>query len=94
MDVVGGYILDKKVLFIINPVAGTKNIRKRLLEILELFTGEQPLFIEENNLNVECISKKGNFDENMEIEHHGDNLKIGIKWQGNTYYDKDRVISA
>ena len=21
-----------------------------------------------------------------------DNLKIGIKWQGNTYYDKDRVI--
>ena len=23
-----------------------------------------------------------------------DKLKIGIKWQGNTYYDKDRVISA
>ena len=36
------------------------------------------LNIEDNNLNVECISKKGNFDENMEIEHHGDNLKIGI----------------
>lgn len=36
------------------------------------------LNIEDNNLNVECISKKGNFDENMDIEHHGDNLKIGI----------------
>ena len=36
------------------------------------------LNIDENVLNVECISKKGNFDENMEIEHHGDNLKIGI----------------
>ena len=36
------------------------------------------LNIEENNLNVECISKKGNFDENMVVEHHGDDLKIGI----------------
>lgn len=36
------------------------------------------LNIQENNLNVECISKKGNFDENMEIEHHGEDLKIGI----------------
>jgi len=36
------------------------------------------LNIEDNCLNVECISKKGNFDENMEVEHHGDNLKIGI----------------
>jgi len=36
------------------------------------------LNIEDNNLNVECISKKGNFDENIDVEHHGDNLKIGI----------------
>lgn len=36
------------------------------------------LKIENSSINVECISKRGNFDENMEIEHHGDDLKIGI----------------
>jgi len=36
------------------------------------------LNLEEENLRIECISKKGNFDENMSIEHHGENLKIGI----------------
>lgn len=36
------------------------------------------LNLEEDNLRIECISKKGNFDENMAIEHHGENLKIGI----------------
>lgn len=36
------------------------------------------LNIADSNLSVECISKKGNFDESMEIEHHGDDLKIGI----------------
>ena len=36
------------------------------------------LNIEEENLKIECISKKGNFDENMSVEHHGENLKIGI----------------
>ena len=36
------------------------------------------LNIEENNLKIECISKKGNFDECMPIEHHGENLRIGI----------------
>lgn len=36
------------------------------------------LNIEENNLRIECISKKGNFDENMPIEHHGENLRIGV----------------
>lgn len=36
------------------------------------------LNIADSSLSVECISKKGNFDERMEIEHHGDDLKIGI----------------
>ena len=36
------------------------------------------LNIKDNELNVECISKKGNFDESMLIEHHGEDLKIGI----------------
>ncbi len=36
------------------------------------------LNIRDNELNVECISKKGNFDESMPIEHHGEDLKIGI----------------
>lgn len=38
-----------------------------------------------------------NADSNLIDEYHNkyfnnDKLKIGIKWQGNTYYDKDRVI--
>ena len=36
------------------------------------------LNLEEDNLRVECISQKGNFDESMSIEHHGEDLKIGI----------------
>ncbi len=36
------------------------------------------LNLEEDKLRIECISKKGNFDESMHIEHHGENLKIGI----------------
>ena len=36
------------------------------------------LNIENSELNVGCISKRGNFDERMEIEHHGEDLKIGI----------------
>ena len=39
-----------------------------------------PIILNINNseLNVECISKRGNFDEKMEIEHHGEDLRIGI----------------
>ncbi len=38
-----------------------------------------------------------NFDQNLADEYKNkyfdnDKLKIGIKWQGNTYYDMDRVI--
>ena len=36
------------------------------------------LNLEENNLRIECISKKGNFDENISVEHHGENLRIGV----------------
>lgn len=36
------------------------------------------LNIENSYLNVGCISKRGNFDENMEVDQHGDDLKIGI----------------
>lgn len=36
------------------------------------------LNIQDSELSVECISKKGNFDEKMDVEHHGDDLKIGI----------------
>jgi len=39
-----------------------------------------PIILNINNseLNVECISKRGNFDERMDIEHHGEDLRIGI----------------
>lgn len=39
-----------------------------------------PIILNINNseINVECISKRGNFDESMMIEHHGEDLKIGI----------------
>ena len=40
---------------------------------------------------------KPNLEKVIEYEKkyfHTDKLKIGIKWQGNTYYDKDRVIST
>ncbi len=33
-------------------------------------------------------------EEYRENFFNNDKLKIGIKWQGNTYYDKDRVIPA
>ena len=36
------------------------------------------LNIKNSEINVECISKRGNFDESMDIEHHGEDLKIGI----------------
>ncbi len=36
------------------------------------------LNISDSYLNVGCISKRGNFDESMEIDQHGDDLKIGI----------------
>lgn len=36
------------------------------------------LNIENSCLSVECISKRGNFDEKLDVEHHGDDLKIGI----------------
>ena len=36
------------------------------------------LNIENSQLNVGCISKRGNFDESMDVEKHGDDLKIGI----------------
>lgn len=36
------------------------------------------LNIQNSELNVECISKRGNFDEKLDIEHHGDDLKIGV----------------
>ena len=34
--------------------------------------------IKDNEINVECISKRGNFDESMIVEKHGEDLKIGI----------------
>lgn len=36
------------------------------------------LNIRESKLNVECISQKGDFDESMDVDQHGDDLKIGI----------------
>ena len=36
------------------------------------------LNIKDSEINVECISRRGNFDESMNVEHHGDDLKIGI----------------
>lgn len=36
------------------------------------------LNIKDSLINVECISKRGNFDESIDVEHHGDDLKIGI----------------
>ena len=30
----------------------------------------------------------------MEEYFHNDNFKIGIKWQGNTYYDLERVLKV
>lgn len=34
------------------------------------------------------------YDNAKKKYFENDNLKIGIKWQGNTYFDKDRVIPA
>lgn len=42
----------------------------------------------EGYLNID----KALADEYRTRYFNNDNLKIGIKWQGNTYYDKDRVI--
>lgn len=36
------------------------------------------LNIKSSELNVGCISKRGNFDESMRVEQHGEDLKIGI----------------
>lgn len=40
------------------------------------------------NANIELV------EEFKEKFFNNDSLKIGIKWQGNTYYDQDRVIPA
>ena len=48
----------------------------------EVFTGHEG-YVKPNAEKVEEYKKKY-FDN--------DKIKIGIKWQGNTYYDKDRVI--
>lgn len=36
------------------------------------------LNIKDNLINVECISNKGNFDESINIDKQGNNLRIGI----------------
>lgn len=36
------------------------------------------LNIKEDEISVECISKRGNFNESIDIEKKGENLKIGI----------------
>jgi len=70
-----------------NSTITVKTNVKNLLDMVErasiIINYDDPkipiiLNIEEDKIRVECISKKGNFDESMQVEHHGENLKIGI----------------
>ena len=67
----------------INVKANVKNLLDMVERASIIINYDDPkipiiLNIEEGNIRVECISKKGNFDESMPIEQHGGNLKIGI----------------
>ncbi len=82
-----GEFMDYNKFIPTNSTISMKTNVKNLLDMVErasiiinYYDSKIPIILnlEEDNLRVECISQKGNFDESMPIEHHGEDLKIGI----------------
>jgi len=82
-----GEFMDYEKFIPTNSTIRVKTNVKNMLDMVErasiIINYDDPkipiiLNIEDDNLRIECISKKGNFDESMHIEHHGGDLRIGI----------------